>query len=143
MGSWFEARKKDGSCSACGVPVAEGERMFAVRRGYYTCEPCGFLRESAEVSGDQGAVEASVVESLKAFPPEAYGSAIAQSMLYLARQLDRSEVGSRDVPAFTKEIRQGLAQLAIMYPPTPEDDATDAAQKRRDKKMAGLGDFSE
>lgn len=143
--TWFTSTKKNGTCSQCGAPVAEGERMWAVRRGYYVCEADGFLRESTKDSTDMGALEAGVIESLKPFPPEAMGSVLAQSMLYLARQLDLGEATPRDVPNFSKEIRQSLAQLEIMYPPEPEDDATDEAQKRRERRMAGLdeGDWDE
>jgi hypothetical protein len=141
--SWFDARK-DGACNQCGAPVSEGERMWSVRRGYYTCEPCGFLREQASSGdGEQGAIEAGVIESLKAYPPEAMGTGIAQMMLYQARLLDRSEASARDVPTISKEIRQAQAQLELMFPPTPEDDATDAAQKRRDRKMAGLDEYND
>jgi hypothetical protein len=99
--------------------------------------------EEAVTHSDQGAVESGVMESLKVFPPEALGTAPAQTMIYMARLLDRMEVNPRDVPAVSKEIRQALAQLEIMFPPVPEDDATAAAQKRRERKMAGLDDFNE
>ena len=136
--TWFYSKKKDGSCSACGAPVDEGARMWAVRKGYYTCEPCGFLREQSKETGNMGQLEASVVESLKVFPPEVMGTELAQGMLYLAKLLDQNEVNPRDVPTFQKEIRQTLAQLMIMYPAEPEDDATAAAQKRRETQMAKL-----
>jgi hypothetical protein len=42
--SWFEA-KRDDSCSQCGAPVTEGARMWAVRKGYRTCELCGIMRK--------------------------------------------------------------------------------------------------
>jgi hypothetical protein len=132
--TWFNA-KKAGTCSSCGAPVAEGDRMWAVRRGFYTCEFCGISREESATGDNMGQMESSVVESLKAFPPEAMGSALAQSMIYLSRQLDHDEVNSRDVPNFSKEIRQALAQLEIAYPATPEDDETDRAQKRREKRL--------
>ena len=143
--TWFHSKQKNGHCSACGAPVTEGERMWAVRKGYYTCEPCGFLRESSNETGDMGQLEASVVESLKVFPPEVMGTELAQGMLYLARLLDQNEVNPRDVPTFQKEIRQTLAQLMIMYPSEPEDDATASAQKRREQKMAELnkGDWDD
>jgi hypothetical protein len=135
--TWFDAAKK-GSCSQCVAPVAEGDRMWAVRRGYYVCEADGLLREAAKGEMSMGAMEAGVMESLKAFPPEATSCALAQSMIYLARLLDRDEVNPRDAPNFEKEIRQTVAQLECMYPPEPEDDITAAAQKKRARKMAGL-----
>jgi hypothetical protein len=112
--------------------------MWAVRKGYYVCEADGLLREASKDSLDMGPLEASVVESLKVFPPEVMGTELAQGMLYLARLLDQNEVNPRDVPTFQKEIRQTLAQLMIMYPAEPEDDATAAAQKRRETQMAKL-----
>jgi len=114
--------------------------MWAVRRGYYTCEPCGFLREESKETGNMGDVEAGVMKSLEAFPPEATSCALAQSMIYLARLLDREEVNPRDAPAFQKEIRQTVAQLEGMYPAEPEDDVTATAQKKRAAKMAGLNE---
>jgi hypothetical protein len=137
--TWFDAAKK-GSCSQCGCPIAEGDRMWAVRRGYYVCEADGLLREAAKGEMEMGAMEAGVTESLKAFPPEAGSSALAQAMIYLARLLDRDEVNPRDVPNFQKEIRQTVAQLEMMYPPEPEDDTTAKAQKKRAQKMAGLNE---
>lgn len=135
--TWFSAQRK-GTCSSCGAPVNEGERMWAVRKGYYTCEPCGFLRESSQDSSAMGKLEAGVIESLKSFPPEVMGTALAQSMIHLARLLDHDEVNPRDVPNFSKELRQSLAQLELMFPPEPEDDNTAAALKRRERKLAQL-----
>jgi hypothetical protein len=86
-------------------------------------------------------MEASVTESLKEFPPEAGGTALAQSMIHLARLLDHDEVNPRDVPNFHKEIRQTIAQLKMEYPPEPEDDVTAKAQKRMNSKMTGLDDW--
>jgi hypothetical protein len=131
--TWFNA-KKDGNCSHCGVPVEAGDRMWAVRRGYYVCEADGLLRE-ASTNTDMGRMESSVVESLKAFPPEVMGQELAQGMLYLARLLDHEEVNPRDVPTFQKEMRQTLAQLEIMFPPEPDDDATADVQKQRESRM--------
>lgn len=135
--TWFNA-KKNGSCSSCGAPVTEGELMWAVRKGFYCCEFCGVQREDSQDRADLGRLESSVVESLKAFPPEVMGTELAQGMLYLSRLLDHEEVNPRDVPTFQKEIRQTLAQLMIMYPTEPEDDNTDDAQKRRETRLAGL-----
>lgn len=137
--TWFDSTKK-GSCSQCGCPVKEGDRLWAVRRGYYVCEADGLLREAAKDDQNMGAMEAGVTESLKAFPPEAGSTALAQAMIYLARLLDRDEVNPRDVPYFQKEIRQTIAQLEIMYPREPEDDTTATAQKRRAEKMRIIND---
>ena len=137
--TWFNA-KKDGLCSSCGAPVVEGDRMWAVRRGYYVCEADGLLREAAKDDTNMGRLESSVVESLKALPPEAGGSALAQSMLHLARLLDQDEVNPRDVPSFHKELRQTLAQLEIMYPAIPDDDATAEVNKKREARMELLKD---
>lgn len=114
--------------------------MWAVRKGYYTCEACGLLREASRDSQDMGTLEASVVESLKKFPPEATGEVLAQAMLHTARLLDHDEVNPRDVPLFMKELRQTLAQLEIMFPAEPEDDDTAKAQKRISEKMTGLAE---
>lgn len=137
--SWFYV-KKDLNCSACGAPVGEGEKAWAVRKFYYTCEPCGFLRESGQLGNSQGPLEESVAKTLEAFGPEVTGEALAQTALYLARQLDRDEVNPRDIPAFSKEVRQTIAQLMVMFPPEPEDDETDKAQQRRNEALASLAD---
>lgn len=106
--------------------------MFAVRRNYYACGPCGLLREANQASGAyRGLMETSVINTLKSFPPEASDEAMAQSMLNMARLIDREEVNARDVPVFHKELRQTIAQLILLFPSVPEDDETDKAQQRR------------
>lgn len=135
--TWFDANKK-GTCSQCGCPVKEGDRLWAVRRGFYVCEADGLLREAAKDDQNMGPMEAGAMESLKLFPPEASSTALAQSMIRLARLLDRDEVNPRDEPNFHKEIRQTVAQLEGMYPSEPEDDTTATAQKKIARKMAGL-----
>ena len=85
--------------------------MWAVRKGYYTCEPCGFLREESRETGNMGALEASVSESLKAFPPEATGTALAQTVLYLARQ--RSGMRLRELAKVAGGIDYTSVQKAV------------------------------
>lgn len=138
MGSWFPA-KKTGSCRYCNRDIAVGDRMYCASRGVYMCEGCGKGRESGTDS-DMGAIEAGVVESLGKFPPEAAATALGQSLLYLGRLLDRGDVNAREIPQFSKEIRQALAQLEMQYPAVPEGDGTDEAKKRRERRLAGLNE---
>jgi hypothetical protein len=132
MGSWFEA-KRDGSCGKCGAPVITGEPMYAVRKGMYVCQQCGQIAE--ELPPDSGPMVTSVLSNLDEFPPEVREGSLAQSMLYMARQLDMGEVAARDVAPFIKEIRQSYMQLRALYPPLGDEDETDLMAKRREERF--------
>ena len=131
MGSWFAANK-DGYCSKCGAPVTTGDMMFAQRKGMYLCEQCGHI--ASELPEEGGPMVTSVMANLDEFPDEVREGSLAQSMLYMARQLDGGEVASRDVAGFIKEIRQSYMQLRALYPPSDEEDETALFARRREER---------
>jgi hypothetical protein len=136
VGRWFEA-KRDGKCKNCKKPVAKGDEMYAKSAGVYLCGECGLVAENT--GPDLGPVEQAVEDDLATFPAEARRSAIAQSMLYMARQLDANDVSPRDVTNYTKEIRLGLLTLKDMYPPAEEADETELARQKRERRMREAG----
>jgi hypothetical protein len=138
MGTWFPA-KRDSKCSHCPNRIAKGDDIYAKSTGIYLCQGCGLLAENApQVTGD---VETSVLTELGKLPPEAGEGALAQSMLYLARQLDQGDVGPREVPNYTKEIRIGLMSLHDMFPASDDDDETDAARSKRERRAREAGGY--
>lgn len=82
-----------------------------------------------------GANEAGVMHDLESFPFDAQEGALAQTMIYLARQLDQDGVIPRDTAAYVTTIRQNLVALREMYPPKQEADETSQAQDRRMNAM--------
>ena len=130
-GRWIEARR-DGKCQHCKRPVAAGEEMYVKTAGVYLCSGCGLLDETSPRS--MGEIEASVMKELSKLPMEAGEGSLAQAMLMLARQLDAGEVPPREVTQYTKEIRINLLSLKDEYPPDEQDDETEAARRKRERR---------
>lgn len=138
MGTWFPA-KRAGKCSHCNLPIEAGQDIFAKSAGVYLCSGCGLLAENTEEA--LGSMEAGVMEDLSAFPPEAVKGTIAQSMLYLARQLDMGDVSPREVGNYTKELRLSLLQLKDLYPVADGEDETDKARGKRERRARESGGY--
>ena len=138
MGSWFEA-KKDGKCKHCGYEVTAGEQMYAKGKGVYLCRSCGLSAEATSGMVVAGGIEEATLRDLGNFPEEARETAMAVSMLYLARQLDMGDVSPREVTLYTKEMRLQFMQLKDLYPETPDNDDTDKARQRRERRMREQG----
>jgi hypothetical protein len=138
MGRWIEARR-DGRCQHCGKAFAPGDQIWAKSAGvYYGAEcGCGLLDENSAVSA--GEIEASVLADLARLPLEAGDTALAKSMLYLARQLDARDVAPREVTNYTKEIRLAFLSLKDEYPVGEENDETDEARQRRVRRREAGG----
>lgn len=137
-GRWFEA-KRDGRCQHCKKPFVVGDEVFMPTAGVYLCNGCGLLAENAPRT--YGEIETSVMKELAKLPLEATEGALAQSMMYLARQLDLGDVGPRDVTNYTKEIRIGLLSLRDMYPAESDEDDTDIARQKRERRARENGGF--
>ena len=138
MGRWTEARR-DGRCQHCGKPLLAGEEIWVKAAGIAYCQGCGLLAESTEPSA--GAIETSVMQELAKLPLEAGAGAYAQNMLYLARQLDAGDVPPREVTNYTKEIRLNLITLQDAYPATDEDDETEDARRKRERRAREAGGY--
>jgi hypothetical protein len=138
MGRWIEARR-DGRCSHCKKPVLAGEEIWLKSAGVFYCQGCGTLDENAP--GAAGAMETSVMKELAKLPFEAGEGTLAQSMLYLARQLDAGDIPPREVSQYTKELRISLLSLQDAYPASEEDDETEEARRKRERRARENGGF--
>lgn len=139
-GKWITATK-DGKCKHCTQPVMTGESLYAKSRGVYLCTACGTTAELTEGMVTAGGIEEAALKDLQTFPEEARETAMAVSMLYLARQLDQGDVSPREVTLYTKEMRLLLMQLRDLFPVEGEEDVTDKAQQNRERRMREGGGF--
>lgn len=138
MGRWIEA-KRDGRCAHCSKPLLAGEEIWLKSAGVAYCQGCGLLDESAPSVA--GSLEASVMKELAKLPLEAGEGTLAQSMLYLARQLDAGDVVPREVSQYTKELRISLLSLQDAYPATDEEDETEEARRKRERRAREAGGY--
>ncbi len=138
MGRWIEA-KRDGRCAHCSRPIAAGEEMWAKAAGVYYCQGCGLLDENSEAV--VGAIETAVMQELAKLPLEAGQGTHAQTMLYLARQLDAGDVAPREVTNYTKEIRLNLLSLQDAFPASDDDDETEDARRKRERRAREAGGY--
>jgi hypothetical protein len=138
MADWFEA-KKNGKCKHCFKDVAAGDQMYAKSRGVYLCGECGAAASATEGMTAAGGIEEATLRDLGNFPPEARETSMAVSMLFLARQLDQGDVSPREVTLYTKELRLMFMQLKDLYPETQDNDETDTARQRRERRMREQG----
>lgn len=138
MGRWIEA-KRDGRCAHCKKPFLTGEEIWARAAGIYYCNGCGVLDENAPTV--VGELEASVMKELARLPLEAGEGTLAQSMLYLARQLDAGDIPPREVSQYTKELRISLLSLQDAYPASEEEDETEDARRKRERRAREAGGY--
>lgn len=139
MGTWFEATR-DGKCSHCKRPnLLAGTQIYARSKGVYLCTECGSAAQATEGMVIAGGIEEATLSDLNSFPEEARAHHMAVSMLYLARQLDQRDVSPREVTLYTKELRLLYMQLRDLFPEKTEDDATDVASQRRERRMREQG----
>lgn len=130
MGKWIEESDYKSSCVQCHAEISKGSRFWWKRKGVYLCELCGSLAEHEEPS--VGGNERGVLSDLGKLPDEATESTEAQMTLYMARQIDNSEVAPRDVPAMNLQMRQNLDALRARFPDAGEEDVTNEARSARD-----------
>lgn len=138
MGRWIEA-KRDGRCAHCPKTFLVGEEIWVKSAGVYYCQVCGLLDEN--MPRVMGELETSVMKELAKLPLEAGDGTLAQSMLYLARQLDEGDVPPRERPQYTKELRISLLSLQDAYPASEEDDETEEARKKRERRAREAGGY--
>jgi hypothetical protein len=132
LGPKFKA-KRDSLCSRCPREIKKDDTIRGAGRGEYVCWECAQVIQRAMPA--MGANEAGVMHDLESFPFDAQEGALAQTMIYLARQLDQDGVIPRDTAAYVTTIRQNLVALREMYPPKQEADETSQAQDRRMNAM--------
>lgn len=132
MGTWFDAKKK-GSCHNCHKPTDEGDHIFRKLAGVFLCGQCGTLAEAEPVL--RGEVEQSVEDDLALLPVEARGTSLAAAMRVIARKIDADDVSPRDLPNNTKELRMLYLQLKELYPPADDDDPTQVARDKHERRM--------
>lgn len=139
-GHWTQARR-DGRCSnqGCRKPFVTGDEIWVKRAGVYYCADCGLLAENTPQSA--GAIEESVLKELAKLPEEAEGGTLAQSMLYLARQLDAGDIPPREVSQYTKELRISLLSLQDAYPVAEEEDQTEEMRRKRERRAREAGGY--
>ena len=137
-GRWRDA-SRDGRCSHCGSPFVAGDRIWVKAAGTVYCDGCGLLDEN--VPHAIGPIEAAVMKDLAKLPLEAGDGVLAQSMLSLARDLDAGDVPPRERPQYTKELRIGLLSLNDAYPSAEEDDETEVARRKRERRAREGGGF--
>ena len=140
MGHKFEARR-DGKCTHCGMPFKAGDEVYAKSAGVYLgyhCG-CGHLAENEPVIA--GPRETALMEDLARLPPEAVNTLIAQNMIGMARQLDDGDVSPREVTNYTKELRLNWLTLADMYPVAEQDDETETARQKRERRARESGGY--
>jgi hypothetical protein len=141
VGKWIEAADRKTSCARCHAVIEVGQRFWFQRRGTYFCELDGSLAEHEEP--EVGEHESGVLEDLKQLPPEASDRTLAKAMIGIAKRLDSGDVADRDLAPLILQIRALLTQLRDLYPPEPEDDDTEKARKRRERRLVRDGDFDE
>lgn len=83
-----------------------------------------------------GPVELAAKRDLRLLSAEARQSALAQSVLQLARTLDRGLLELKDEPAFVREIRIAMQALREMSPARAGDDV-DELRARRAARASG------
>ena len=129
-------------CRGCKAPIPPGTDVFIKSKGVYYCSGCGAAAEAAGGEIAVGGIEEALLKDLGRFPDEAEGTALAKQALMMARQLDQGDVGPREVTQYTKEIRLNFLQLAELYPPEGEVDATEdkreRMQERRRREQGGI-----
>jgi hypothetical protein len=124
-------------CRSCSTPIPSGTEMFVKTAGVYYCQACGNLYETTERT--VGELEEAVNKDLGTMPDEAKDSTFAQAALYMARQLDDGDIPPREVPTYTKEIRMNMMELWMRFPPQGEEDETDQAQARLERRRRESG----
>lgn len=139
MSKWIEEAERKTSCARCQARIEVGQRFYWLRRGTNLCELCGSIAEHEEP--EVGEIESGVLEDLKQLPPEASDRTIAKLMLSTAKKIDNGDVADRDVAPLIKELRTLLVQLKDQFPPEPEDDETERARKRRERRLVIGTDF--
>lgn len=131
MANWM-ASSKSAKCFRCGGEVAPDDKVYRKSAGVYLCAGCGVLAEAEPP--EVGEIEQGVLNDLDKFPDEARDTAIAKSMIKLARKLDDEDVPPREIPNFTKDIRIGYMQLRDLFPAQDENDATQQARDTRERR---------
>lgn len=111
--------------------------MFVKTAGVYYCLTCGHLYE--ELERNVGDIEEAINLDLGSMPDEAKDSTFAQTALYMGRQLDDGDIPPREVPTYTKEIRMNMMELWMRFPPQGEEDETDKAQARLERRRREAG----
>jgi hypothetical protein len=90
---------------------------------------------------EPGSLEQSVLTDLARLPAELREGAVAQTALWLARQLDGNlELAPRDAVAFTAQLRHCSVQLREWAPGEVQDDPTDIKRKNRESRMLRLAE---
>jgi hypothetical protein len=138
MGRWVEA-KRDGKCGHCPRPIAVGDEIWVKSAGVAYCQDCGLLAEN--VPHEVGEIEGAVMKELAKLPLEAGEGIFAQNMLYAARQLDAGDIPPREVSNYQKEMRLNLASLQDAYPGTDDEDETEEARRKRERRAREAGGF--
>jgi hypothetical protein len=138
MGHWFEA-KRNSRCAHCPKQIAAGDEVYAKSVGVYLCHDCGLLADNLPT--DVGEHETAVMKELAKLPMEASEGILAQSMLGLAKDLDAGDVPPRERTQYTKELRIGLLTLQDAYPAAEDDDETEDARRKRERRAREHGGF--
>lgn len=79
------------------------------------------------------------MKDLAKLPLEAGDTILAQNMLGLAADLDAGDVPPRERPQYTKEIRINLLSLQDAYPATEDEDETELARQKRERRARESG----
>jgi hypothetical protein len=137
-GRWIEAKRK-GRCVLCKNEIAVGAEIWLKSAGVAYCHDCGILAEN--MPHEYGPLESSVMKELAKLPMEAGEGTLAQSMLFLAAQLDEGDVPPRERPQYTKELRISLLSLQDAYPATDTDDETETARQKRERRAREAGGY--
>lgn len=86
----------------------------------------------------KGDAEAAALRDLRVLPPALRRSALAVSILILARDLDEAAalgISYRDKTGMHRELRQHLNDLADRAPGERTGDSTDAARAARETRL--------
>jgi hypothetical protein len=132
MANWMDVARAT-SCRWCKKKIDSGDHVFRKSAGVYLCGDCGLLAENEPVI--LGPLGQAVQDDLDTLPPEAAKTAIAQSMVKLAAQVDADEVPPREMTLYTKDIRLGYMQLRDLFPAQEADDPTTKAREDRERRM--------
>jgi hypothetical protein len=136
MANWLESTRTQ-KCAKCKSAIEVGDQVYRKQASVYYCVGCGLTAENEALV--VGAIEQGVEDDLATLPDEANKTALAQSMLKLARALDMDDVPPREVPGYTKEIRLLYMQLRDLFPATEGEDPTSQAQDIRDRRAREMG----
>ena len=86
-----------------------------------------------------GPMEEGVQSDLRRLPDDLRQGGIAMAALYAARQLDgldnAFDLPARDAAAFLAQLRHCLTELRALAPGQAEDDPTQDARDKRDKRL--------